>query len=316
MTNAPRQTKSQRQSAAREKARAMREAEAKKARNRKWIIQGSVAVGVLAVVVIIALVIINVAKPAPPATTAGPKNMASDGIILTGTTKYVSTAAIPDGGSNTPTTPAPDGKAHIVIYEDLQCPVCRLFEVGSPENGVPGNNDQIGTWLDAGIATIEIHPISFLDSSSGTNHYSSRAANAVACVANDEPDKFWAVNEALYEQQPTEGTGGMSDDDLIGIVADAGAKSDAVATCIRDQTFKGWVKAATQRVMGVNTKTPPPTPVPNTTPALARVTGTPTIYVNGKLFNRPSTQLSWADTDAFKTFVAGVVGGDWASKAG
>ncbi|HWD63177.1 MAG TPA: thioredoxin domain-containing protein [Humibacter sp.] len=289
MTNSS-SAKKARRNAAREHARLMREEAAKKAKRRRIIVQSSIGAGILVVLLVIVLVVIQVAKPAQ---TAGPQNMLSDGIVLTSTTSYVSTAAIPNGGKPTPTKQANDGKAHITLYEDLQCPVCQQFE--------KANDQQIVGWLNAGTATVEIHPVSILDRLSSGNRYSSRAANAMACVAQYDPKDFWAVNRAFYDDQPKEGSNGRTNTQILATMRSAGVDGTHVSACVNDETFKGWVTAATNRI------TPPGTTFPNskvTVPATGF--GTPTIIVNGKAYTPPNNNLGYADTAAFATFVKGL----------
>src|SRR6478735_4333503 len=97
-------TKDQRREAAREAARLQREKAKKAERRRKWLIPTSVTLGILAVAAIVTIVIVN---SVPVQTDAGPKNMASDGILLEGVDGAmvpVETAAIPAKGEPTPTT--------------------------------------------------------------------------------------------------------------------------------------------------------------------------------------------------------------------
>ncbi|GAA4164725.1 hypothetical protein GCM10022286_26870 [Gryllotalpicola daejeonensis] len=291
MTNPDRPTKAQRQNAAREKARIMREEAKRKQRRNRFFLQGGIGLGILAVIVIAVVVIVNVSRPT---SNAGPKNMKSDGIVLTSTTEYVATPGIPHGGKPTPTTQPDDGRAHITIYEDLQCPVCQAFE--------ESNDSQIAQWLDAGSATLEIHPISLpnLDAASQGNHYSSRAASAIGCVAQYSPSKFFAVNKAFYDNQPEEGGTGKTDAEIISTIKKGGASSSAISSCVKDTRFKGWVQAASDRALNG-------TSIPNS--SIKQIQGTPTIIVNGKEFQPPQTQAGWGDTAAFLSFVKSTVPG-------
>ncbi|GAA4183783.1 hypothetical protein GCM10022288_03630 [Gryllotalpicola kribbensis] len=299
MTNPDRQTKAQRQNAAREKARIMREEAKRKARRNKFLLQGGIGLAIVAVIAIAVVVIVNVARPA---SNAGPKNMISDGFVLTSTTQYVATPAIPNGGKPTPTKQADDGKAHITVYQDLQCPYCQQFE--------EANDAQISKWLDAGTATLEIKPISFLDRSSGTNRYASRAANALACVANYDPSDFFAVNKSLYDNQPQENTGGATDAQILSWLKKGGASSSQITDCVHSEKFKGWVKAATDRT------TPPGTKIPNSNYTVpSQGFSTPTIIVNKQVYTAPTTGQGLADTAAFASFIEKTVPG-WSATGG
>ncbi|MGA0568772.1 DsbA family protein [Rathayibacter sp. KR2-224] len=277
-------SKKDRREAAREHARLMREEAAKKARRRKWWIQGSVAVVIVAVLAVVALVIVNSIPQGQTAT--GPKNMVSDGIVLTGSTKAVRTPALAAGEKPTPTTQSDTAsKAYITIYEDLQCPYCQQFE--------QTNMTQIEQWLDAGLAQLEVHPLNYL-TSPANGGYSLRAGNAVACVASDAPDKFLAVNTALYAKQPQENTGGLANSKILSILKSAGASSADITKCVNNTRYSTWLNAATKRA---------------TTQKLANsnittFTGTPTVIVNGQQYKGSLT-----DANAFASFVQSTVGG-------
>lgn len=272
--------KRDRREAAREKARLMREEAQRRARRRKWMVQGSVSVGLVVVLAIIALVIVTSIRPAGP----GPRNMASGGILLTSTTKVVKSPphAADSLASNQESTS--DNVAHIRVYLDYQCPYCKQFE--------DTNGKQIAQWLNSGIATLEIHPISILDASSGGTHYSTRAANAAACVANYAPSRFYAVNSALFAKQPPENGNGLTDEKILSILKGAGASSDALTACVKNGTYSAWVKSVTQKV--TTAKTLPGTKVP--------LSGTPTVLVNGKPYSGSLT-----DPTAFRAFVMQVM---------
>jgi protein-disulfide isomerase len=283
MTNRTPQTKKQRQEVARENARIAREAERKRRNRNRWILQGGVIVVVLAIVAIVGLVVWNGTRP--PAS--GPLNMLSDGILFTGDGKAATataTAAIQPGAQPVATVPGTDKSvAHVVIYIDYQCPYCKQFETT--------NSDQLSKWVTGGIATLEVHPIAILDNSSQGTRYASRAANAMACVANFDPNSFLKVSTALFTSQPPEATSGLDNSKISSIVALGGAPGADVAKCINDETFKGWVTSATTRAHTG--------PLPNT--AEANVAGTPLILVNGQKYTGSLT-----DASAFYSFVGAI----------
>lgn len=281
----PGETKRERREAAREKARAAREAEAKRRRRRRWALQGGLAVGVLAVLAVVALVVTRSLAPAGP----GPLNMASDGIVLSGdgtTISAVSTDAVPADGSPVPSAAGTAEKPSIVVYLDYMCPYCGQFDTT--------NADQLETWATQGAVDLEIHPLGFLDSASQGSKYSTRSANALACVANSRPDAALDVNTALFAQQPAENTRGLTNDELVTLIEGAGVDDPDVASCVRDGQFDDWVASATERALN--------DPVPHSD--LAAVTATPTVLVNGQQY-----QGSPTDAAAFAQFVAEVAGG-------
>lgn len=277
----PRPSKNDRRDAARDKARQLREEQKKKDRRSKVLLQGGIAVAVVAVVAIVALVLVNTNKPAGP----GPRNMASDGVLIGEGMQVVTTPALAAGDAPIPTTPDETGNvANIRIFVDYLCPFCKQFD--------ETNAEQMEQWLESGAATVEIHPISILESKSLGTKYSTRAANAAACVANYSPDDFWAMNGALFANQPAEGTAGLSDEELVAVAKEAGVgKMTSIEPCITEgsiKRFQPWVKAATDRAVNE--------PVPNSD--LEGVTSTPTVLVNGKQYKG-----SLDDPKEFASFV-------------
>ena len=67
--------------------------------------------------------------------------------------------------------------------------------------------------------------MSFLDRTSQGARYSTRAANAFVTVAQADPDRILAFNRALYDNQPAEGTTGLTDAQLATLAADINANS-------------------------------------------------------------------------------------------
>jgi protein-disulfide isomerase len=276
VTGASGPSKKDRREHARELARLQREEAKKKARRRKWFIQGGIGVVVVAILAIVGLVIVNSAT----ASGTGPKNMASNGILLTGTTKATTTPALKAGAKPVASSQSDKNQAHITVYLDYQCPYCDQFETT--------NSSQIGQWLDGGIATLEIHPIAILDQSSNGTKYSSRAANAAACVANYKPSVFFAVNSALFADQPKEGTDGLTNTKILSILDKAGAGGKSITNCVNGNTFAGWVSGATAQALKG--------PIPNST--VKSLSGTPLVLVNGQQY-----QGSLTDASTFLSFV-------------
>lgn len=279
-------SKNQRRDAAREKARELREAQKKKEKRSRLLLQGGIVLGVLVVIAIVALVISSSVKPAGP----GPANMASDGIVIGKDLVAARTAALAADAEPIPSAGlGQDGVVDIRVYLDYLCPICGVFEAA--------NGDQIRTWVESGIATVELHPVAILDNASLGTKYSTRAANAAACVANYAPDNFFDYNALLFINQPDEQTEGLSDDQLKTLLSTAGvASAPAVETCIDDKRFSSWVSAATKRAVAVDASGNLLI-VPVTKPATTQF-GTPTILVNGVRYTGGVD-----DAAAFATFV-------------
>ncbi|HEX4402471.1 MAG TPA: thioredoxin domain-containing protein [Galbitalea sp.] len=276
----------QRREAAREKARELRDLQRKKEKRNRFLLQGGIIVGVLVILGVIALVVTT--SISPPA--AGPLNMRSDGIVIGKDLKAVRTAAIPENGK--PTATVRDKKSNVVsirIYLDYFCPVCNAFETA--------NKTQLTSWLEKGAVTLEIHPISILDRSSLGTAYSTRAANAAACVANYAPDDYWAFTQEMYARQPAENTVGLSNSQILAVIKDAKVHDiPQITTCVNKEKFKGWVAAATTRAQNG--------PLPDS--SVKSVSGTPTVIVDGVEY--PITDADVGSASAFAAFVEQTAG--------
>lgn len=152
------------------------------------------------------------------------------------------------GQASAPTT--------IKLYEDLQCPICREFEAAT--------GAQVRAAIAAGKVKVDYHMVAFLDRSSTTN-YSSRALNAAMVVLDTAgPDVFERFHTLLYDNQPAEGSAGLTDQQLIDYAVQAGADGSKVTKPIEDNQYHQWVLNATNQM------------------SLDKVTGTPTVFINGK----------------------------------
>ena len=285
----PRQTKNEKRQEAREKARQLREQQARQSKQRKVLIQSSVAVGVVAVIALVAYFI----TASVPEEVSGPRNMQSDGIKIAQNFEAVRTPALEPGATPVVSEANAEGIAAIDVFVDYSCPHCGDFEEVYSE--------QFRAWLEQGTVTVEYHPLSFLDPQTAGQRYSTRAANVAACVADIEPDSFFEVNEALLLNQPARsGKVSYSDADLVGFVEAAGVSNVAeVESCIKDERFAGWVEEATLRAMGTG-------PVPVRDSEISVVQGTPTVLVNGKSYQGASP----ADLAAFVASIVDVNGAE------
>lgn len=265
MTNNPRPTKNERRAHARDLARERAAAEKRRKRRNKWFLQGGIGLGIVAIAAIVAIVVVNV-NNANTVSATGPKNMATGAIQFTGgdgkvtpvTTKAVTAKGTP---SAVPTSNS-DGAVAVTEYVDWACPVCKQFEAAYA--------DQILDKVKSGDATLAIQPVSILDRSYQSSRYASRAANAAMCVANYAPDKFLDVQTQFFDNQPEEGTKGLTNAEIAKLVKAGGATGSNVSECLSSEQFKGWVTRSTSLV--------------TSNPDLQGTQGfgTPTILVNGK----------------------------------
>ncbi len=175
--------------------------------------------------------------------------------------------------------------ATVDVYEDFGCPVCEAFEKST--------HVQLEKDVRANLAQVHYHTISFLDRNS-PNQYSTRAANAAICVSDVSVDDFIRFHDILYgtnpltgkQTQPVEGTAGPGNTDLITFGKKAGVTGSKISTfsdCVTSLEYKPLVQKLTD----------------NST--IAGVSGTPTVFVNGKkLVNNDASSLFGAIATANK----------------
>jgi protein-disulfide isomerase len=162
------------------------------------------------------------------------------------------------GKSSAPTT--------IKVYEDLQCPICQQFEQAAGQ--------QIQAAIADGKIKVDYHMVAFLDRSSSTE-YSSRALNAaMAVLSTAGPDAFLKFHTIAYQNQPAEGSAGVPDSTLIDWAVQAGADKADVTPLIDDNAYHQWVVNATDQM------------------SKDEVTGTPTVFINGKKYVSPQDALT------------------------
>lgn len=144
------------------------------------------------------------------------------------------------------------GPVTIDLYEDYLCPACKQFQQASGET--------INQLVSSGKAKVVFHPVAYLNRFS-TTEYSTRSSAASGCAAKG--GKFKEFTDALFAQQPAEGSAGLSNDQLIDIGAGVGLNKDDFGGCVKDGTYQAWTEHVTDDA------------------SKAGVTGTPTIKVNG-----------------------------------
>jgi protein-disulfide isomerase len=276
--NELRKSKAERTAEARENARKIREAQVAKDKRNRLLIGWGIVVAVVAILAVIALVVTTTmrdeAQRNTPIADQGPTPANANvhgGVTLLANTEVaksdpatVNIADIPAAPATPPTeikAPGADAEAgkpvKVVVYIDFICPVCKRFE------------DTYGADLtnlrNEGKISLEYRPLGFLDNKSTTN-YSSRAANAAACVVNESPEKYADFLNTLFEKQPAEGGAGLSDNELKKLATEVGAKN--IDSCVDNKVFRPYVKYATQAA------------------AATGVTGTPTAFVDGKQWGK------------------------------
>lgn len=124
-----------------------------------------------------------------------------------------------------------DGAVRIDLYLDYLCPECRNTERALAAN--------LKTLKANGNVTLVYHPVAFLNDYSSPGGYSTRAASAAACAADE--GKFEQYTSVLFEKQPAERGPGLSEAQLVAAARDAGITGDSFTTCVQDDTYDPWV---------------------------------------------------------------------------
>jgi protein-disulfide isomerase len=212
-----------------------------KERRRRTIWISAAAVLVLVVAGLIGWRVMRTQRPVEFATPAGVNN---------------------DGGDRAGISVIGGGPVLVEVYLDFLCPACKQFETAAQPT--------IDQLVSAGKISLVWHPLGFLDANSVPAGYSTRAANAAACAANEGKIGDYGIN--LFAVQPPEGSAGLTDDQLIEIGGPLGLNAPSFAQCVRGGTYKPWVS-------NVNDKA-----------AQRGVIATPTIYVNGTQLTQNTSQ--------------------------
>ncbi|MFW0181877.1 DsbA family protein [Rothia sp. P5766] len=272
---------------AREKARQLAAQQAKKSAksSTRWI-QFTV-LGVIALIIaIVAVVVINGNRNKIP--EAGPVPTSANqygGIVLTkdGIVQGASAEESRDSqdlGKSEATYTSIDGKetamplgvalpdqakdngqpVRLTIFQDFDCVHCADFE--------STHGDEIQQLVDSGKITLEIRNLTFLDAHSPT-YYSSRANNAAYSVANQvSADKYLDFQREIFSHQ---GTGGLSNEELVDIASKYGAD---VKDDVANNTWRPFINTVTLES------------------ASNGISGTPTIFADGDLYNATSADFS------------------------
>jgi protein-disulfide isomerase len=267
--------------AARDRARELRELHQKQDKRRRLIVQAGIAAALVVIVAIVGIVLVL-----RPAETRGPQNMLSDGIKIGEQLKAVQTAGLQPGGDPVPSESNPPAVIDIRLYVDYHCAECGRFE--------QTNGEQLRNWAATGAATVEIHPVAMLTTTSATQ-YSLRAAAAAACVADLAPDHFYDFHEALLRNQPEEKSDGPADDEILDLAEAAGVTAlGQIRRCVAEDRFRSWVKEATARALAG--------PIPNA--SIPAVDAPLVILVNGERFV-PSADMDPGELARFVVQAAG-----------
>jgi protein-disulfide isomerase len=118
-----------------------------------------------------------------------------------------------------------EARHQMILFEDPQCPYCRQFE--------ELNGAALAVARDAGQLAVEYRMRCFLGAES------VRADNALALAA--EAGRFDELRQALFSEQPPEGSGGFTREDLLRIGAQVGLTGSDYIAGVREARYEKWV---------------------------------------------------------------------------
>ncbi len=178
---------------------------------------------------------------------------------LDGTTLKPAITSTIDTANGSPITFDNGAVTVIDVWEDPQCPVCKLFE--------DANGDYIESLIREKKATVRYHVLSFLGDES------VRAANASFCAADE--GQYLDFHHALYAvQSPLENSGFWSNETLVNIGKKIGITSKSFEDCVNKGSKIEVVKANYDSMSKFG------------------VQGTPTVFINGKKWERTQNEFS------------------------
>lgn len=173
---------------------------------------------VISIIVVVAVVAVGVLVYFMNRTAAAPAEAPAAGVV------NEETGAIVVGEAD-----------HVLeTYVDFMCPFCGDFEESWGE--------EISGAVEDGSLELHIFPVGLLDHLSQGTDYSTRAANALYCAVEEDPDSAYPYQDRLFENQPSEGSTGLDDDELISIAAEVGVESDTFEACVTDRAHADFVK--------------------------------------------------------------------------
>ena len=283
-TNNSRPSKAERSASAREKAAQMQATQAAAQKRKSLMVKLGVLAAVVVVVALVVVLIVQNNNAKISETGSAPQGgNAAGGILLTSPTTVADTSGVKIDNTNLvlnsdrPTTPEPSEltvgakgePVNVTLYVDANCVHCAEFE--------STYGPQLKQWLADGKITLEYRNVGFLDGGSPSN-FSSRGANALACVADQSPAAYLDFATALWGHYDQ---GEMKNAELSDMAVAAGA-SDSVESCIDKGTFRPFVERATVTAQNEG------------------VGGTPSIFVQGKGVDLASKDFAEAVESAIK----------------
>ncbi|MCL8010573.1 thioredoxin domain-containing protein [Streptomyces sp. AS02] len=268
--------------AARERLRAEREREAKRAKARRQIVVAASVVGVLAAAGGIGYAIVQANKPSQW------EAVKKDKVVAPANTTGTNGTTVVIGKDS--------AKKTLKVYEDPRCPICASFE---QEAGSTVDKD-----IEDGKYKVQFIGGTFLDGDSlkdgkiGSNGEGSKnAMSAMGAALNVSPEAFLAYKNALYSAKfhPAESDDKFKDDDYLIEIGDSvpALKNNAkFQNAVKKGTYDAWALAMS-KTFDTNKD---------------GVTGTPSFVMDGNQLKTSNPNQPWTAAEFTKAVDAALKG--------
>ncbi|WP_300048843.1 thioredoxin domain-containing protein [Trueperella sp.] len=245
--NAQSVSKKERREAAREKARILREQEAKRSRRNKVLMIG----GIVLVLALVAFAVLQIVGKGSKANTGDYEGTARPAALANVTDDYgIDVNAAGVAGK------VVDGAGVFSVYSDYTCSGCINLESKYA--------DTYHSRANAGELSVRLYPVATLN-----NSVSDNAAAAMFYVATYAPEQAWAYNDALFKRTTEAVKGGGSAPTLAefaDIAKSVGVPDDVANDLPASVDSEAWREVAKNATAAFRDK---------------GYTATPTLEVNG-----------------------------------
>ncbi len=174
--------------------------------------------------------------------------------------KVRSSQAVSIPTADQPMLGKPNAKIKIVVFEDLKCIACKIFN-----NSVMPKIKQ--TYIDPGIANYTVINLAFIPGS-------MPAANAARCLYQDNPQWFFTFVDYVYQNQPPEQLDWATIPKLVEFASHSIPEVDKqkLSRCIYESPHTDFI----EKNFEIAKK------------AIGETVMTPSIFINGHLAPEPS----------------------------
>ncbi|UNX55286.1 DsbA family protein [Georgenia sp. TF02-10] len=218
----PHPTKADRRDAARERARELREAQARREKRNRLLI----VVGLIVLIVLVAVAVWAIVGQGNRSAIEQVENVPANTSVEDGGVSFGSDLAA--GSTN-------EGAPVLDVYLDYTCPHCADFE--------EINSADLRDVAGSGDATVVFHPVAILDNTGDYSGFSGRAVQASAVVADQAPEAYLDFQQAMFALV-ADATTEPTEEQIVTAAVEAGVPQD-VADQIPAGTFDEWVEATT-----------------------------------------------------------------------